>query len=304
MNWYGDNSYLNGITDKDKKNEIINDLTWDDAKSSGRVLDIAGKNNIYYYAVEVFNKEANETFIKGGVVLTSMQNQVLMKNIIEEFHGPMHYDCPSRILDILTPTDNNYANSWRKKCGEYQAHKSYVGEMRRLCDKDPDALFFVKNSYTASYKNGSVFKTIAPDAVACGQLWYNKTTVFRAKDVKKIFSLTFLEKQFYESLQKLTTATPMVAIQANDSLKIVVSQPDVNQTHLGNILASYSNLFEIIDDKVFTPDVVKGVLEMNNSLIDKIPSKNVFDLTNEIVSAYNSRPKVNEETQKLNYRTL
>lgn len=34
----------------------------------------------------------------------------------DETMGPYHYDCPAKILDLLTPTDNEYANEWRAKC--------------------------------------------------------------------------------------------------------------------------------------------------------------------------------------------
>lgn len=35
---------------------------------------------------------------------------------MDESMGPYAYDCPNRILDMLTPTDNEYANKWRSLC--------------------------------------------------------------------------------------------------------------------------------------------------------------------------------------------
>jgi hypothetical protein len=32
--------------------------------------------------------------------------------------GPFQYDCPERILKLLTPTSNEYAQNWRNKCWE------------------------------------------------------------------------------------------------------------------------------------------------------------------------------------------
>jgi len=35
-----------------------------------------------------------------------------------ETMGPYQYDCPERILKLLTPTDNEYALKWRERCWE------------------------------------------------------------------------------------------------------------------------------------------------------------------------------------------
>lgn len=35
---------------------------------------------------------------------------------MDETMGPYAYDCPEKILKLLTPTDNEYARNWREKC--------------------------------------------------------------------------------------------------------------------------------------------------------------------------------------------
>lgn len=307
MNWYGDKLYLDGITDKDKKNEIINDLTLDDEKSSCKVLDIAGKNNVFYYAVEELNKEDGTTSVVGGVVITSIQNHTLKKNIMDEAQGPFYYDCPKRILDILTPTTSQYAMCWRNKCAEYQERKTLISEMRKLSDKEPDTLFFIKNSRTFAYPTGGVFKVIAPDAIACGRMWYDKSTVFRASDTVKVFSLTALEKNFYERLQSIADAkatSPLETKQILSEIAMIVGKSDVDQIRLGNILAAYYNIYSLLDNEIFTPDIIKGILEMNDKLVGVIPSRQLFDLSQEIVSAYNQRQEPNGKTEIPNYREI
>ena len=37
---------------------------------------------------------------------------------------PYAYDCPKRILDLLSPTDNECALEWRRKCAEKRAEKN------------------------------------------------------------------------------------------------------------------------------------------------------------------------------------
>lgn len=306
MNWYGDNFYPNGITYKDRKNEIINDLTWDDEKSSCKVLDISGKNNIFYFAVEDYDKETGEKSINGGVVLTCMKDKVLMKNIIDEIQGPFYYDCPSRIIDILSPTNNEYAKEWRTKCLEYQQDKSYVNEMKKMSEKDPEALFFVKNTYTCAYRAGGVFRTIAPDAMGCGHFWYNKTTVFKAKDVAKIFALTPAEKQFYTDLQSLmeTNVPYFVTEKTLSSIYGIAERPENDKVRLGNLMAAYGNIFPLFDEKIFTPDVVRGILEMDDRLVDRIPKDKVFSLAQEIASAYDKRVDNKTATTPPKYREI
>jgi hypothetical protein len=35
---------------------------------------------------------------------------------MDETMGPCDHDCPAAILDLLTPTDSEWANAWRQKC--------------------------------------------------------------------------------------------------------------------------------------------------------------------------------------------
>lgn len=46
------------------------------------------------------------------------------KDMSEDMH-PYYYNCPERILKLLTPTDNEQSNEWRRKCWErIQARKN------------------------------------------------------------------------------------------------------------------------------------------------------------------------------------
>lgn len=42
---------------------------------------------------------------------------------MDESVGPYECDCPKSILDLLSQTDNEYANEWRKACYERHANK-------------------------------------------------------------------------------------------------------------------------------------------------------------------------------------
>ena len=54
---------------------------------------------------------------------------------LDESMGPCEADCPARILDLLTPTDKEYAREWRAHCRanlERRARKLSDGDRIRL----------------------------------------------------------------------------------------------------------------------------------------------------------------------------
>ena len=53
------------------------------------------------------------------------------KDMVETM-GPYRYDCPKNILDLLTPTDNEYANEWRKLCRDNLAKKKDPNNLNNL----------------------------------------------------------------------------------------------------------------------------------------------------------------------------
>ncbi|MDD2462444.1 MAG: hypothetical protein PHI97_00440 [Desulfobulbus sp.] len=45
---------------------------------------------------------------------------------MDETMGPGYYDCPRKILDLLTPTDNENSVEWRKKCFDELERKANI----------------------------------------------------------------------------------------------------------------------------------------------------------------------------------
>jgi len=72
---------------------------------------------------------------------------------MDESMGPFNYDCPERILNLLTPTSNELAKKWRDQCREMierkkSAPKLHIG----------DVLEFVE---PVRFTNGSVTRHLA-----------------------------------------------------------------------------------------------------------------------------------------------
>ena len=51
---------------------------------------------------------------------------------MDESCGPYKYDCPKSILDLLDPTDNEWANNWRKTCYENYEKKHSSNSLSKL----------------------------------------------------------------------------------------------------------------------------------------------------------------------------
>lgn len=97
-----------------------------------RVEKSAMVGSVYYAAVTSLKKYVgndqyedlpeNEQFTFAVVFLTIVD----MKDYynfsykdMDESCGPFSYDCPESILKMLSPTDNEFALNWRKKCREH-----------------------------------------------------------------------------------------------------------------------------------------------------------------------------------------
>lgn len=100
-----------GITDKKPKQLMTEEL---EQYGSEKVLKAAVVRGVYYAAVR---NERNGK-INGVVCLMRKQGDDFgWKDIWEEM-GPFESRCPKSIIDLLSPTDSEYAKQWRERCLE------------------------------------------------------------------------------------------------------------------------------------------------------------------------------------------
>lgn len=129
----------------DRKAEL--DSLWE-TDATFKILKSSVIGSTYYAAVK------GDDRIFGMVILTHTDMKDCFNfsyKEISEDAGPYYYDCPKGILDLLTPTDNKYANVWREKCYENIKAK-----------RDPNALM--------NLPEGSKIKVIMP----CDTMLYSK----------------------------------------------------------------------------------------------------------------------------------
>ena len=88
-----------------------------------RVIGSALVGSTVYLAVKYDSESLHCVY--GAVILTAYdknRGEFLTKGMSESM-VPCSYDCPKRILDMLTPAEDECAKEWRKLCAEKRAQK-------------------------------------------------------------------------------------------------------------------------------------------------------------------------------------
>ena len=98
------------------KSEMDKYYNWEDEGQKVEVLKSAMVGSVYYAAVRVTDKRTLDTVVTAAVVKTKRRNGELSYKAMDETMGPCEANCPGSILKLLTPTDSQYANDWRRKC--------------------------------------------------------------------------------------------------------------------------------------------------------------------------------------------
>lgn len=116
MGWTGINADLS----KSNKQIIAEEFgEWETEKIRVEILDSAQVGNVVYTAHKTTDKKTGEETIWAGVFLIERNSRDYFNfnyKDMDETCEPCECSCPKKILDKLSPTDNEYAKEWRKKC--------------------------------------------------------------------------------------------------------------------------------------------------------------------------------------------
>lgn len=116
----------------DRRKECDRLLTWTSKDKDGNIIAVnnvlksAMVGSTYYAAVEKKKTDGTRE-VWAAVFLTcgrSSDGTIWGYKDMDETMEPYYYDCPAGILALLTPTDNERANNWRKACRENLAKKA------------------------------------------------------------------------------------------------------------------------------------------------------------------------------------
>lgn len=135
MGWtsYNAEFYKNGKIDR--KAEMDNRWTQEESEKypKFRVLKSSMVGKIYYAAIEVSRGgKVEEVFATTAITSTNMKDYYNFSyKDLDETMGGCNYDCPVGILNLLTPTDNEYALQWRAECLKQQKKKKEKEDLRK-----------------------------------------------------------------------------------------------------------------------------------------------------------------------------
>ena len=190
MGWtsYHDKFYKNGTVDRKKEC----DEYWEGGLNRGnfKVIKSIMIGSTYYAAITSLKKSTidgivdipnNEQEIFAVVFLTSVK----MKDYynfsykdMDETCGPNKHDCPKSILNLLSPTDNEYASRWRNKCWENIEKKNNPNSLNQLPEQS--IIEVILPFDTQRYKKG--------EKITLVKIKYGKSYRFFVKDSNLYFN--------------------------------------------------------------------------------------------------------------------
>lgn len=112
--------YFNADRSENRKEIVTNYIECERLK----VLYSACQGSVVYCSV--FDNKKQETFAVVALTSWRYNNGVSEFGIktIDETMGPYYFDAPLKLIHMLSPTNNEFANIWRKKCINYQKTKN------------------------------------------------------------------------------------------------------------------------------------------------------------------------------------
>ena len=116
-----------------------------------------GKNEKGEYQYSDIPPSEQETFAVVFLTSTNMKDYYNFSyKDMDETVGPCYYDCPKSILDVLSPTDSEYAKGWRKKCYEKIEKQKSPNSLNNLPEDTIIEIILPWN--TQYYKEGDVLQ--------------------------------------------------------------------------------------------------------------------------------------------------
>lgn len=104
----------------------IAQISYDEPGKQCEVVYAAKEGSTVYAAARVTNKENGISNVIGIVVLTRIASEDYFNfgtKVIGESMGPCESRAPKKLIDMLSPTDDESALAWRERCLAY--HRQY-----------------------------------------------------------------------------------------------------------------------------------------------------------------------------------
>lgn len=143
-----------------RKDLVIDQLEWEDARRKDQVLYASVKGSTVYAAVKQIDKDCGAVQVWGVVVLTHVRNADYCNfgvKIIDENMGPCESDAPKKLIHMLSPTKNEYAMDWRGRCLLHHERRKTLmsfpyGTIIQVADKELE-VFTYRGRKVFKYRN-------------------------------------------------------------------------------------------------------------------------------------------------------
>lgn len=116
----------------DRRAECDERMSGETERATWEVLKSSMVGAVYYAAIRRTDKETGENHVFGCVCLTSVDNKdyynFSYKDMSEDM-GPAESRCPLGILDLLSPTESEWALEWRQRCRDNAKNKNSLGRL-------------------------------------------------------------------------------------------------------------------------------------------------------------------------------
>lgn len=120
--------YTNGTGGTPWKKFIFDEIE----SENNKIIYYTKRGSTAYLACKYVSQDGRE-WVYALVLLCSQYRGSKGYKPVDEDMGPLEYEAPKKLIDLLTPTDSEYANYWRKKCLELAAKKKVkIGDKIRF----------------------------------------------------------------------------------------------------------------------------------------------------------------------------
>lgn len=147
----------------------------------------------YYAAVEYVRLATDERTVFAVVCLVrynprDREGYIFGYKDMTESMGPCESECPEAILDLLTPTDSQYANEWRARC---RANATARRAMSRRPSPRPGQTIVLEQPL--AFRDGRTLDRF--EVVANPRS--RRTVLFRAPDTGGLYRITAIKRRAY-----------------------------------------------------------------------------------------------------------
>lgn len=125
MGWTGTYNYIwNNNGSIDRKATLDDEFKgWENSNGAKTENIKSAMHGTTYYSAMKTTQADGSFEIWALIVLTSVKDNMFYYKEMDETEIPYNYDCPASILNLLTETDNENANTWRNMCKEAKEAK-------------------------------------------------------------------------------------------------------------------------------------------------------------------------------------